>query len=46
MYIGEKTMAVSGQQLSKHIPMAMNMHATIEERCFLLAVPRCYNQGS
>jgi hypothetical protein len=24
------TMTVSGQQLGKHVPMAMNMHATIE----------------
>jgi uncharacterized CHY-type Zn-finger protein len=26
---------ISGQQLSKHIPAATNLHATIEERCFL-----------
>jgi uncharacterized CHY-type Zn-finger protein len=26
---------VSGQQLSKHVSMAKNMHATIEEQCFV-----------
>jgi NAD-dependent dihydropyrimidine dehydrogenase PreA subunit len=33
--IEEQTTAVSGQQLGKHIPVATNTHATIEERCFL-----------
>jgi hypothetical protein len=27
--------AVSGQQLRKHVPEEANLHATIEERCFL-----------
>jgi hypothetical protein len=28
-------MVVSGKQLGKHVPVAMNVLATIEERCFL-----------
>jgi hypothetical protein len=31
----DKQRAVSGQQLGKHAPAAMNTHATIEERYFL-----------
>jgi hypothetical protein len=29
---------ISGQQLGKHIPMATDMNATIEEQCFFYAV--------
>jgi hypothetical protein len=31
----QKTKAVSGQRLGKHVPAATNTHETIEERCFL-----------
>jgi hypothetical protein len=32
---GSEPTFISGQQLSKHIPAAMDMNTTIEELCFL-----------
>jgi hypothetical protein len=33
--MGRYSRVVSGQQLSKHVPAATDMNATIEELCFL-----------
>jgi hypothetical protein len=38
------TMAVSGQQLRKHVPAVTDANATKERLCFLCSVPKCYKQ--
>jgi hypothetical protein len=44
--MGGCTRAISGKMLSKHVPAATYMNATIEELFSMRSLPRCYKQGT